>query len=256
MWHATGAPMIIRIAVLGGFTITCDDRPVALSTGAQRLLAFLAIHDRPLPRAYISENLWIESSQLRSHANLRSALWRVRQSGLSLLAARGDSLALDPQVRVDFKHAVALARSALAGETAMQFEWEELVKDLLPDSYEDWVLLEREHFRQLRLHALEKLCEMFTNQRLFPQAVEIGISAVIGEPLRESAQSVLIRAYLAEGNRGEAISQYCSYRQLLMRELQLEPSPELQELMQPLSASVAAVSLRRAAAATAGGASS
>ena len=34
--------------------------------------------------------------------------------------------------------------------------------ELLPDWYDDWVLLERERFRQLRLHALDALCDDLT----------------------------------------------------------------------------------------------
>ena len=87
--------------------------------------------------------------------------------------------------------------------------------DLLPGWYDEWVVAEREHFRQLRLHALEKLCEQLTDEGRFGEAVEAGLVAVSGEPLRESAHRVLIRAYLKEGNRGEAIRQYEACRQVL-----------------------------------------
>src|SRR6266571_3495035 len=57
---------------------------------------------------------------------------------------------------------------------------EELSIDLLPYWYEDWVLVERERFRQLRLHALEALCEQLTALGRFDHAVEAGIAAVAG----------------------------------------------------------------------------
>jgi DNA-binding SARP family transcriptional activator len=42
---------------------------------------------------------------------------------------------------------------------------------------------------------------------------------------------VLIRAYLKEGNRGEAIRQYEVCRQVLRRELGIDPSPVTQALL-------------------------
>jgi DNA-binding SARP family transcriptional activator len=42
---------------------------------------------------------------------------------------------------------------------------------------------------------------------------------------------VLIRAYLAEGNRGEAIRQYEQYRTLLRESLALEPSAAIDDLV-------------------------
>lgn len=235
--------MSVRLAILGGFQITCDGRPAPLPTSEQRLVAFLAVHARPMRRSHVSECLWIESSQLRSHANLRSALWRIKQCGVELLAIAGDSVTLHPDVRVDLHEAMALAQKVLAGDVPRGLQWSDLLKDLLPDSDDEWVVLEREYFRQLRLHALERLCEAFVEQQLLAEAVAAGISAVNGEPLRESAQRALVRAYLAEGNASEAIRQYWAYRTLLMRELRLAPSPDLEELMAPLAPSVSPAGL-------------
>jgi DNA-binding SARP family transcriptional activator len=105
--------------------------------------------------------------------------------------------------------------------------------DLLPDWTDDWVMIERERLRQLRLHALETLCDRLAEARRFGESVQAGLAAVRAEPLRESAQRSLIRAYLAEGNQGEAIRQYRAFRQLLLEELGVAPSRELEELVPP-----------------------
>jgi DNA-binding SARP family transcriptional activator len=103
--------------------------------------------------------------------------------------------------------------------------------ELLPGWYEDWVLVERERLRQLRLHALEILSDRLTSMRRFGQAVEAGLAAVRDEPLRESAHRALIRTHLAEGNTEEALRQYRRYRQLLHDELGLVPSQEMDDLV-------------------------
>ena len=73
--------------------------------------------------------------------------------------------------------------------------------ELLPHWYDDWVVIERERFRQLRLHALDALCESLAAAGRYAAAVEAGRASVAAEPLRESAHRLLIQAHLAEGNR-------------------------------------------------------
>jgi DNA-binding SARP family transcriptional activator len=109
-----------------------------------------------------------------------------------------------------------------------------LTRDLLAGWYEDWVLIERERFRQLRLHALEAICERLVALGRFGEAVEAGLAAVAGEPLRESAHRALIQAYLAEGNPWEGVRQFRSYAQLLREELGAETSPMMRDLVQGL----------------------
>jgi DNA-binding SARP family transcriptional activator len=91
--------------------------------------------------------------------------------------------------------------------------------------------VERERYRHLRLHALERLCERLTDAGRFERAVEVGQLAVAGDALRETAHRVLIRAHVAEGNRGAALRQYRTYVRLLREELDAEPSPSITGLV-------------------------
>jgi DNA-binding SARP family transcriptional activator len=63
------------------------------------------------------------------------------------------------------------------------------------------------------------------------QAIEAGLAAVAGEPLRESAHRALIRVHLQEGNRVEAIRQFTACKNILRDELGVEPSAELCEAL-------------------------
>jgi DNA-binding SARP family transcriptional activator len=103
--------------------------------------------------------------------------------------------------------------------------------ELLPDWYEEWIVPERDRIHQLRLHALEALCRRFLDAGRFSEAVEAGLVAVSAEPLRESGRRLLIEVYLAEGNVAQAIGQYTTYRTLLLDELGVEPTSEIQELV-------------------------
>jgi DNA-binding SARP family transcriptional activator len=103
---------------------------------------------------------------------------------------------------------------------------------LLPGWYEDWVVFERERLRQRLLHAMESLARKRIERQLFASAIEAAMFAVGIEPLRESAQRVLIEAHLAEGNLVEARRAFVTYRDLVSEELGILPSRDLTEMFQ------------------------
>lgn len=227
----------VMLHLLHGFTLRVGWRPVPLMWSSQRLVALLALMERPLSRAYVAGTLWPETTDARAGANLRSSLWRVQQTCGDLVASSSQRLCLAPGVGVDLQEAVLGAHRMLdsSDKCADILNVETLSvlsSDLLPDWYEDdWVVVHRERYHHLRLHALEAMCERLTAARRYGEAVEAGLAAVRAEPLRESAHQALVKVHLAEGNRYEATRQYQSCRRLLRNELGLEPSPGLQALL-------------------------
>ena len=224
------------LSLLEGFELRLNGEPIEVPLSAQRLIAFLALQNRPLQRGFVAGNLWLESSEERAGANLRSALWRLQRHGRELVETHGGRLSLSAEVTVDVHQAAARARQVLDGsgghaDTDHDGLGLALSGELLPDWYEDWILVERERFRQLRMHALESLCERLTAAGRYAQAIEAGLTAVAAEPLRESAHRALIRSYVAEGNPAEAIRQYRLYERLLLKELGAQPSAQIRELV-------------------------
>lgn len=224
--------------MLGGFELRLDGRAVLLPKTVRRLLVFLALGHRPLARTYVSQSLWPEATERHADGNLRSAMWKVGQLAASAIAASGGQLALGPRVAVDYRRSVALARRLLHDPGSLEEREsgeETFTRDLLPDWYEEWIVTERERYRQLRLHALEALCLELVARRRFGQAVQAGLAAVAGEPLRESATLALIRAYLAEGNASEAFRHYHAFRHLLWNELRVAPTSGTRQLIEELT---------------------
>ena len=221
-----------RLQLLDAFELLRDGVPVPLPLSAQRLLAFVALQSRRLLRVHVAGMLWLDVSEERAFANLRSALWRLRQCGLPLIDATSTSLGLDASVEVDVHDAAALARRLIAGEGLIEGSpgTSALGSVLLPDWYDDWVLMDRERYRQLTLHALEALANRLAACGRYGEAAEAALLAIAGEPLRESAHRTLIGVHLAEGNRSEALKQYERYRDLLQHQLGLSPSQRMAEL--------------------------
>lgn len=227
----------IQLSILGGLELRSGDATLpALAPESQRLLALLALRDRPVPRAAIAGTLWPDASKLHAHASLRSALSRLGVPAHKAIVITPTDLALAPAVVVDLRNARALAHRLLDTVTVppaadlSAAAIQSLSADCLPDWYEDWAIIESEEWRQLRLHALDVLALRLTAARRFGDAVAAALAAIRAEPLRESACAALIRVHLAEGNQSEAIRTFEQFRTSLARELGIEPTPALRAL--------------------------
>ena len=220
-----------------GFELSRDGLSVALPTTAQRLLTFLAVTARPVNRLYVAGVLWPDASEARANGSLRSALWRLSRRAPGSILTNGPRLGLSPRVEVDLYEVVEGAHRMLhgavgGGATVSAFDDPlTLAQDLLPDWYDEWLIADRERLRQLQLHALEALSARLRCRAEYGSAVEAAQLAVAAEPMRESARRVLIEAHLAEGNVDQAMREFRHYRDLLERELGVEPTPMLTELL-------------------------
>jgi DNA-binding SARP family transcriptional activator len=223
-----------RIDLLQRFEVTDEGRIVHLPFVGQRLVAFLALSDRPQARTHVAGVLWPDADEHHASANLRSTLWRL--SGIRPpLVAREPSLRLAPGVIVDVRNAYACAAHVLDPSIPISdlgpSPTSAFVEDVLPDWNDEWVVVERERFRQARLHALEALCDRFADAGHMMEAIEAGLAAVTADPFRESGHRALIRVHMKEGNRSEAIRQYLLYRKILHQELGIEPTTGLTEML-------------------------
>jgi DNA-binding SARP family transcriptional activator len=222
------------LRVLGGFDLRVGARTLPLNASGKRVLACLAIGGSALRRETLAGRVWEWSSQARAHANLRNALWRIRRADRRLVETDHEQVRLGDDVVVDLHASVAQARRLLDHGERCELAATPvglLEIDILPDWDDDWVLLERERHRQLRIHALEALSTRLIDAGRFAEAIDTAYAAIAAEPLRESAHDVLIRAHLAEGNRVEAARQLSAYRRLLHEELGLPPSARLEALV-------------------------
>jgi DNA-binding SARP family transcriptional activator len=130
-------------------------------------------------------------------------------------------------VGVDMHDMRSSAKQIIDGDCGVLPDWADdsfMRGDLLPDSYDEWVVAERERLRQLRLHALEAICRRHVELGCFPQATEAALTAVSIDPLRESAHLAVIQAHLAEGDNAEALRQYRLLERVLRDQLGLAPS--------------------------------
>lgn len=232
---------LAQLYLLGAFHLSYRGSPQRVGASGERLLAMLAVCRRPANRRSVAGRLWPERAEKRAAGNLRNVIWRLPGG---LVEAAGDQLALGGDVHCDVSDFAVRAQRLVDGVPCEAFgdlERELYGADLLPAWDEDWVLIERERIRQLRIHALDALSACLTAAGRYSDGVAAGLASVEAEPLRETAHRAVIMAHLAEGNSGEAIRQYERFRALLARELGLRPSPELTELIRGATTQITAV---------------
>lgn len=209
-----------RVTVLGSFTLTtvgggADDGAVPLGVDARRLIAYLAIHPRPQAQAALAADLW---PGVQAEAAQRMLTEAAAAVGVPALFSEGDltgPLALAADVEVDLADALGLVRALPTIPVGDSPDIALLSADILPGWTAPWIAVERERFRQLRLHALEERSLRLTAARRFPEAIALAEIAVHAAPSRESARRALIEAHLAEGNIAAAVAEYDDYQELL-----------------------------------------
>jgi DNA-binding SARP family transcriptional activator len=225
-------PPLAELRLLGGFELRRNGLPVELSPPTQRLVAFLALQERPQKRVETAGRLWPNSSEDRAAANLRTVLWRLRKRHLDVVVESGPLLSIAAHVWIDTAELNRVAALLWdSGSTEIEWNYRCLDGDLLVDWDDDFVMIARERIRQRRLHALEECVRRFASAERYADAVEAALAAVAAEPLRESARRAVISIHLAEGNVVEAVRQYEAFRALLHDELGLDPSPQLTEMI-------------------------
>ncbi|MBY8870428.1 transcriptional regulator [Micromonospora sp. PLK6-60] len=219
-----------HLRLLGGFALDRDGRSLPTPHSVRRLLALLAVHPQRA-RAEAAGLLWPDSGEERARANLRTALWRLHRLTPVPLVTGEERLALSDTVETDVAVLAATAGRLVDGTAVDLRAGHVLGGELLPGWYDDWVLAERERLRHLRLSALEALATRLTAERRFGEAIQVALTAVHLEPLRESATRALITAHLGEHNYAEAVRRLEVFRATLDRELGVRPTPDLERLV-------------------------
>lgn len=237
--HDSTTPTI-ALQLTPDFEVTEGRAAIAVTPGSERLIAFLACHPNRVRRTYVCGSLWFDADERHAHASLRSALWRVHS--LDLVRSSGDHLWLSPAVEVDLRTVQADAArvmDATLPACELQQVADRLIStgdDMLSGWYEDWVLTERERFRQVRLQALDCVGERLLAKGYIVDALRVGLAATAADPLRESAHRLLTRVHLANGNVAEAVRQYRAFAATLHDELGVTPSTMFTDLVGPLLA--------------------
>ncbi|AJW79856.1 AfsR/SARP family transcriptional regulator [Clavibacter michiganensis] len=250
---------MIRVDVLGGFHVaglgadpaSASARPdphgAALSDGTRRLIAALAIRARPADRGTLASQLWPDALDARAASSLRSAIARLGDGGREIVGSAPGGLMLNDAVAVDLRTARGTAARLLEPRQEEPDDADIspaavalFSADLLPDWFDAWLEPAAEEWRHLRVNALEAQSQALLTRSRLHEAASAARRAIDVDPLRETAQRCLIAVHVAAGNRSDALRAYEIYRTRLEREVGLEPTEMLTDLVSALRPRVSA----------------
>ncbi|UCD25768.1 MAG: AAA family ATPase [Gemmatimonadota bacterium] len=216
---------MIEIQALGPPTVLVDgsDPPAELLWRKHlALLIYLARSPRGRTRDQLIGLLWPDKAESKARHSLNEALRVIRRVAGDALVTEGDAVKLEPGVvaiDADDPESASIRGIFLEGFG-------------LPDApaFEDWMSGERQKLRAVSLKHLIasaeqaiSLGELEEGRRLAQRALDI-------EPLHEPAVRVVMRAHALEGSRTLAIQAFDRLKELLSRDLDIEPSRDTQEL--------------------------
>ncbi|MBL8930787.1 MAG: hypothetical protein JNL54_11730 [Kineosporiaceae bacterium] len=250
---ADGSASLVRVAVLGGFTVWVAGRPVPLAAWRSRqartlVKLLIARRGRPVGRGEICELLWPDDDPARTGHRLSVLLSAVRsvldpgkvlppdhfiradQVGLCLVR---DHVVVDAEELLrDAAHAVRLARPD--GDASDREQARSLLADIDAayagdafddEPYEEWAEALREQVRAAWSRSLRLAAELARRDGDDDHAVAALVRLLAADPLDEPAHRALVELLVTAGRHGQARRAFERWRSA-MRSIEVpEPCP-------------------------------
>ncbi|ETX05230.1 MAG: hypothetical protein ETSY2_24180 [Candidatus Entotheonella gemina] len=212
---------------------------------ARALLIYLAMIPGPHSRDELAHLLWSDMPDRQAKKNLRNTLPNLKALvGPHLMITR-HALALnrDHACEVDVEQFCAALN---APQTSTDLEGLRDATALYRDdflsgfyvreahAFEDWGTIEREHLRTIAIEGLLTLVEHALEQGVYELGLEATRRLLTLDPWRETAHQHRMRLLAYTGQRGAALAQYETCRQVMLEELGVEPLADTTELYEQI----------------------
>jgi DNA-binding SARP family transcriptional activator len=231
---------LVRIDVLSR-TVYRNGTAVDLPERELALLIAFARQRRGYSRAEIVDLLWEDLDETAAREAFNSCLYRLRNKlpGV-VLWTRESGYRLHELVRVDIREIEQWVGS-LSERRVLREHERDVVRSLyhrlrsvsVPET-ESWEWLTPLILRagDMCRTVAERLATSTIEHKRFDEALALAQEMIADDPCDETARAIAIRAHLGLGNRSDAMREFRRYRDVLRRELEAEPSPEIARLLQ------------------------
>ncbi|MGH8872265.1 MAG: ATP-binding protein, partial [Acidimicrobiia bacterium] len=240
----------LRIHLFGGFLLERggETLPPIASRAGRSLFAYLVMHrGRPLQRDLLAGSFWPDLPEGRARRRLSHTLWQIQDvvspGPVSHLAVTADTLAFDPASPywLDIEEfdrifdAARLSRRESRQPTnldaaALRTCVELYRGDFMAGFFDDWVVVDQDHYRQRYLTALSRLIDVTKANGGYEEALAYARRLTHHDPLSEEAHQEVMRLAFLLGRTSEAVQQFERCRSVLADELGTEPSEPTIEL--------------------------
>jgi DNA-binding SARP family transcriptional activator/tetratricopeptide (TPR) repeat protein len=212
------------------------------------LLAYLILHSEvPQARQHLAGVFWPDSTEAQARTNLRRELHNLR-----LILKDDPSLTVQPMTltwrdsascRVDVRVFEAERREATSARSSgdgtgfvahAEAAIAEYRGELMPGSYDDWVLDEREPLLRACVDLCDGVIGAYRDGGDRIRALEVARRRVHLKPLEESGYRVVMELQAESGDRAAAVSTYHRCATILEQELGISPDPETTKMVDRL----------------------
>jgi len=250
---AVCTPSRIQIRGMGEPAVLVNEQPITRwrMARAMELCFFLLDRQEPVHKEQIIVALWPESEEdEQADQKFRSTVYYLRKAlGENCITARSGYYALDLEavygnsVTYDvyvFQEAAKRAKQAVADhddDLAIQAlnQVVELYRgDFVQPFYSDWCSFRRDELRRFYMEARHQLARIAWRQEQWDESATHWQYLLAIDSCMEEAHYGLMRCYMRQGKRGQALRQYQRCVTALREEMGLTPGPNLQRLYQAL----------------------
>ena len=229
----------LTIQLLGRPSIERDGAPAPLPRGKKvwALLAYLFRSEAPVSRGRLAVLLFADADDPLGTLRWNLAELRRLLGDKALLRGEPIELRLPTDTHVDVERVIhGTWRQAMSVPTIGDEFLEGLSFPTCP-AFETWLLTERRHLANASAGVMREAALSRIAAGAAPDAVKLARKLVEVDPLDESYQALLIRSLAASGDRDGAKAQLEACRALLMKELGVEPGPDVRNAVDAPAAS-------------------
>ena len=235
---------MLELKLLGSPQILLDGQPVSglAAAKSQALLFYLAVNGRPQSRLALAGLLWPDKREADALANLRQALYHLRNALPDYLEVNRLTVALTAALpcqvdAVRFEMEVGETNPlAVRQQTVDRYTGEFLAGFYVDEAepFEAWSVVIRERLHRLATEALHDLVGDLGARQKLPLGLRYVNQWLALEPWREEAHRAKIQFLAWDGQRQAALDHYERCRQLLMAELGVAPANETVQLIEQI----------------------
>lgn len=239
----------ILICLLGDFRVLKQGHPVRISSGSktETLLCSLALKPEYCAlRDVLLNTLWPNTQTPFATQSLNSLVYSLNKllgdgAGSVPSVVYDDGvyrLNVEAGVGVDIENFQILARAGQERERAgdrsesiMLYQQAiQLYRGDLRAGMDVQAVMERERLRALYLTLLARVADYSFAQGDYATCLESALALLANDPYREDAHRLLMRCYVRNGERAQALRQYKLCEQILRSEFDAAPEPSTRAL--------------------------
>jgi len=245
---------VVSAYMLGEFRLEINNKAVqewGSGRGLSILKYLLAHHQHAVPRDILMEVFWPESDPEAARNNLNVAVHALRRTlrtvtELQTVVFVDGRYALNPDINtwIDIEEFECHLRAGLQMASADQAtlavpEFEMAVSlyqgDFLEgDLYEQWTQVPRERLRFALMDLLDWLSNIYFTQGQYAPCAALCQRILEIDNCREDAHRRLMHCFTRQGQINLALRQYSLCKEILWKELQVEPEPKTTELAEQI----------------------